>query len=227
MLDIKNEQKWPLTTNKVSWVRQEAVVKGHFTAASRRWHFETGTLYHSYISSRFVPADIGRAFLLVCTNSQFVTDAFLVISHFFPIRSRLQRWFFYCLSFQITVYRTVAVARERPRLPCVKGKRSAVAVVNASPVDWQSRDRVARRQLSAQADWRIVAEQSIVFALAFGKFATFYCTIPPALRATSLYTREAFGASLTCKINSNFAFCILHFAFVILAFYSISGYNKR
>ena len=30
MLDIKNEQKWPLTTQNVSWVRQEAVVKGHF-----------------------------------------------------------------------------------------------------------------------------------------------------------------------------------------------------
>ena len=30
MLDTKNEQKWPLTTKKVSWVRQEAVVKGRF-----------------------------------------------------------------------------------------------------------------------------------------------------------------------------------------------------
>ncbi|MBQ6875203.1 MAG: hypothetical protein IJN46_03080, partial [Lachnospiraceae bacterium] len=37
---------------------------------------------------------------------------------------------------------------QRP--PCVKGKRSAVAVVNDSPVDCQSRDRVARRRLSAK-----------------------------------------------------------------------------
>jgi hypothetical protein len=36
------------------------------------------------------------------------------------------------------------------RLPCAKGKRSAVAVVNDSPVGCQSRDRVARRQLSAE-----------------------------------------------------------------------------
>ena len=47
----------------------------------------------------------------------------------------------------------VALARERPRLPCVKGKRSAVAVVNDSPVGCQSRDRVARRQLSKISDF--------------------------------------------------------------------------
>ena len=43
-----------------------------------------------------------------------------------------------------------ALARERPRLPCVKGKRSAVAGVNDSPVDCQSRDRTARRRLAAK-----------------------------------------------------------------------------
>ena len=40
-----------------------------------------------------------------------------------------------------------------PRPPCVKGKRSAVAVVNGSPVGCQSRDRVARRQLSKISDF--------------------------------------------------------------------------
>ena len=56
------------------------------------------------------------------------------------------------------------LARERPRPPCVKGKRSAVAVVNASPVDWQSRDRVARRQLSCeQHDWGI-AQYKVPFS---------------------------------------------------------------
>ena len=34
------------------------------------------------------------------------------------------------------------------RLPCVKGKRSAVAVVNDNPVDCQSRDRARRSELS-------------------------------------------------------------------------------
>ena len=33
-------------------------------------------------------------------------------------------------------------------LPCVKGKRSAVAVVNDSPVGCQSLGRAARRRLS-------------------------------------------------------------------------------
>ena len=43
------------------------------------------------------------------------------------------------------------------RPPCVKGKRSAVAGVNDSPVDCQSRDRTARRQLSPHSgDWGIV-----------------------------------------------------------------------
>jgi len=37
-----------------------------------------------------------------------------------------------------------------PRAPSDEGKRSAVAVVNDSPVDCQSRDRIARRQLSAK-----------------------------------------------------------------------------
>jgi len=36
------------------------------------------------------------------------------------------------------------------RLPCAKGKRSAVAVVNACPVDRQSRDRARRSELSAK-----------------------------------------------------------------------------
>ena len=48
---------------------------------------------------------------------------------------------------RIAVWRTGAGA---PRLPCVKGKRSAVAGVNDSPVDCQSRDRTARRRLSAK-----------------------------------------------------------------------------
>ena len=37
--------------------------------------------------------------------------------------------------------------------PLSEGKRSAVAVVNDSPVDCQSCDRAARRRLSATADW--------------------------------------------------------------------------
>ncbi len=36
------------------------------------------------------------------------------------------------------------------RLPCVKGKRSAVVVVNDSPVGCQSRDRIRRSELSAK-----------------------------------------------------------------------------
>jgi len=41
-----------------------------------------------------------------------------------------------------------------PLAPSDEGKRSAVAVVNGCPVDSQSRDRAARRRLSAeQADW--------------------------------------------------------------------------
>ena len=44
---------------------------------------------------------------------------------------------------------------QRP--PCVKGKRSAVAGVNDSPVDCQSRDRTARKRLSPHSgDWGIV-----------------------------------------------------------------------
>ena len=39
---------------------------------------------------------------------------------------------------------------QQLRLPCVKGKRSAVAAVNDSPVDCQSRDRIARRRLSRE-----------------------------------------------------------------------------
>jgi len=43
---------------------------------------------------------------------------------------------------------------RRTKAPSDEGKQSAVAVVNDSPVDCQSRDRIARRQLSAeQADW--------------------------------------------------------------------------
>ena len=37
--------------------------------------------------------------------------------------------------------------------PLLEGKRSAVAVVNDSPVGCQSCDRAARRRLSALADW--------------------------------------------------------------------------
>ena len=46
--------------------------------------------------------------------------------------------------------------RNSPRLPS-RGKRSAVAVVNDSPVDCQSRDRAARRRLSAKltAGWKV------------------------------------------------------------------------
>ena len=36
-----------------------------------------------------------------------------------------------------------------PKAPLVRGKRSAVAEVNDSPADCQSRDRTARRRLSA------------------------------------------------------------------------------
>ena len=36
------------------------------------------------------------------------------------------------------------------KAPSDEGKRSAVAVVNDSPVDCQSRDRVARKQLAAK-----------------------------------------------------------------------------
>ena len=41
-----------------------------------------------------------------------------------------------------------------PSLPCVKGKQRAVAVVNGCPVDSQSRDRVARRQLARRMPCR-------------------------------------------------------------------------
>ena len=46
----------------------------------------------------------------------------------------------------------IAPARQRLRLP-LEGKRSAVAVVNGCPVDSQSRDRIARRQLSKIFDF--------------------------------------------------------------------------
>ncbi len=42
----------------------------------------------------------------------------------------------------------IVLARERPRPPCVKGKRSAVAAVNDSPVGCQSRDRARHSELS-------------------------------------------------------------------------------
>ena len=41
----------------------------------------------------------------------------------------------------------VPLARQRPRLPCVKGKPGAVAVVNDTPVECQSRHR-GKPQLS-------------------------------------------------------------------------------
>ena len=42
------------------------------------------------------------------------------------------------------------VGAVAPLPPSDEGKRSAVAVVNDSPVDCQSRDRAARRRLSAK-----------------------------------------------------------------------------
>ena len=48
------------------------------------------------------------------------------------------------------------VKKASSRLP-LRGKRSAVAVVNNSPVDCQSRDRAARRRLSAKLTegWKV------------------------------------------------------------------------
>ena len=42
---------------------------------------------------------------------------------------------------------------EAAKAPSDEGKRSAVAVVNASPVDWQSRDRARRSELSKISDF--------------------------------------------------------------------------
>ena len=59
-------------------------------------------------------------------------------------------------------------------LPCVKGKRSAVAVVNDSPVGCQSRDRVARRRLGRRKPTRRdCAVEFYEFALNFGEKETF------------------------------------------------------
>jgi len=55
------------------------------------------------------------------------------------------------IEFQIAVYLSVLHRTQKP--PLVRGKRSAVAVVNDSPVDCQSRDRVARRQLARIFDF--------------------------------------------------------------------------
>jgi len=49
---------------------------------------------------------------------------------------------------QVAVY--LSVLHRTSKAPSDEGKRSAVAVVNDSPVDCQSRDRIARRQLSAK-----------------------------------------------------------------------------
>ena len=54
-------------------------------------------------------------------------------------------------TFHVTLLGNEYAITQSP--PCLKGKRSAVAEVNASPVDWQSRDRVARRQLSKIFDF--------------------------------------------------------------------------
>ena len=70
------------------------------------------------------------------------------------------------------------------RLPCVKGKRSAVAEVNDSPVGCQSRDRAARRRLSAKL--------------------TEGLTTPPPLRGTSPYTGEAL---VRCKTVRQILLC--------------------
>ncbi|MBR2896736.1 MAG: hypothetical protein IKC04_02465, partial [Oscillospiraceae bacterium] len=43
-----------------------------------------------------------------------------------------------------------ARSATRKKAPSDEGKRSVVAVVNDSPVDCQSRDRIARRQLSSR-----------------------------------------------------------------------------
>ena len=53
-------------------VTEEAVVKGHFTCMHKR-QFVTIHCWLFYISSRFVPADIGGDFLSVCTDWQLVT----------------------------------------------------------------------------------------------------------------------------------------------------------
>ena len=58
----------------------------------------------------------------------------------------------------------------RKSLPCVKGKQSAVAVVNDSPVDCQSSDRSVRSRLSAeQADGGIDRSQSKSCVDVFGQ----------------------------------------------------------
>ena len=82
--------------------------------------------------------------------------------------------------------------------------------MNGCPVDSQSRDRVARRQLSAeQADGGIVAASSNEFALVFGENATSTAQSLSQNRfrragfASSLYTREAFGAVRIGTINYN------------------------
>jgi len=54
-------------------------------------------------------------------------------------------------AIQIAVYLSVLHRTQKP--PLVRGKRSAVAVVNDSPVDCQSRDGVARRQLAKIFDF--------------------------------------------------------------------------
>ena len=58
MLDIKNEQKWPLTTKNVSWVRQEAVVKGHFTFI---WRITDRSCRNPLDS---LPCRLGRVFFI-------------------------------------------------------------------------------------------------------------------------------------------------------------------
>ena len=70
-----------------------------------------------------------------------------------------------------------------PKAPLVRGKRSAVAVVNDSPVDCQSRDRIARRRLSAeQRDWGVVS-------------------LPPSLRDTSLVRGRLFALQSFYKLH--------------------------
>ena len=93
---------------------------------------------------------------------------------------------------------------ERPGLPCVKGKRSAVAVVNDSPVGCQSRDRAARRRLSAK-----LTEGLCGSLLRFRRYLCEYGNIirvNPSVTSvrtgdTSPYTGEA---PVRCKIGTFF-----------------------
>ena len=78
---------------------------------------------------------------------------------FCAVQIRLHRFFMWkfgemCGRIQLIIDNCgIRVADGWKRLPCVRGKRSAVAVVNVSPVDWQSRDRARRSELSEILDF--------------------------------------------------------------------------